>query len=73
MKSPERRVDPDADDDNWHWEELGNHSNVTKRKMDGLVDGNGTLESNTSNVSLEECLQTDQVYLEGRAVKKSIY
>jgi len=71
MTTPERTVDPDADDDNWHWDELGNHSNASKRKMDGPVDGNRTLESNTSNVSgLEECLQTDQFYLEGRAVKK---
>lgn len=70
MKTPERTVDPDADDDSWHWEELG-HSNASKRKMDGPGDGNRTLESNTSNVSgLEECLQTDQFYLEGRAVKK---
>ena len=69
MKTPERTVDPDADDDNWHWEELG-HSNASKRQMDGPGDGNRTLESNTSNVSLEECLQTDQFYLEGRAVKK---
>lgn len=73
MKTPERTVDPDADDDNWHWDELGNHSNASKRKMDGPVDpvdGNRTLESNTSNVSGLECLQTDQFYLEGRAVKK---
>lgn len=76
MKTPERTVDPDADDDNWHWDELGNHSNASKRKMDGPVDpvdGNRTLESNTSNVSGLECLQTDQFYLEGRAVKKKTF
>lgn len=74
MKTPERTVDPDADDDNWHWDELGNHSNASKRKMDGPVDpvdGNRTLESNTSNVSGLECLQTDQFYLEGDVLENS--
>lgn len=71
MKTAERTVDPDADDDNWHWDELGNHSNATKRKMDG-PDGNQSLESNTSNISLdEECLQTDQLYLEGDVLENS--